>query len=127
MKNALDGKHARNTGASSPVGELLDHGVDVWRLAAPMLSCVFSLFGRGFFGLDSYEMVHLLLAVQGAQFLTLWQQYLTKTMYYNWVYDIGQYYMIGFYLMTYFDKKSTDCWQTYGYFFGSNAHVIEKC
>lgn len=44
-----DGKHARNTRSGSPLGEVLDHGVDAWVLL-PIALCSIDCFA---FGLDS--------------------------------------------------------------------------
>lgn len=94
VSDAIDGKHARRIGACSPIGELLDHGVDSFRLMAPMLTCVVSLFGRGEYGWSAKQLLCILLALESAAVLTLWQQYLSKTMIYNWAYDIVQYVRI---------------------------------
>lgn len=42
--DAIDGKHARRTGSSSPVGELFDHGLDSYSSIFIMIY-LFSLFG----------------------------------------------------------------------------------
>ncbi len=31
--DAVDGKHARNTGKASPLGQLVDHGLDIFSYA----------------------------------------------------------------------------------------------
>lgn len=42
--DGIDGKHARRTGSSSPVGELFDHGLDSYSSIFIMVY-LFSLFG----------------------------------------------------------------------------------
>lgn len=42
--DGIDGKHARRTGSSSPVGELFDHGLDSYSSIFIMIY-LFSLFG----------------------------------------------------------------------------------
>ena len=43
--DGIDGKQARRTGTSSPLGELFDHGCDAW---ATVFICgtFYSVFGR---------------------------------------------------------------------------------
>jgi phosphatidylglycerophosphate synthase len=38
--DALDGKHARNTGRASPMGQLIDHGLDCISYAFHVAFCV---------------------------------------------------------------------------------------
>jgi ethanolaminephosphotransferase len=47
--DAIDGKHARNTGQSSPVGQLLDHGADAFcNCFSTCMLCAGFGFGDGF-------------------------------------------------------------------------------
>lgn len=91
LSDALDGKHARRIGACSPVGEILDHSIDTWRLTAPALTCFYSLFGRLEYGLAGHRMMRLLLATQSVVAVMFWQQYVTGVLVYSWGYDIMQY------------------------------------
>lgn len=43
--DGIDGKQARRTGSSSPLGELFDHGIDSWSVGIITMNA-FSVFGR---------------------------------------------------------------------------------
>ena len=45
ISDGCDGKQARRTGTSSPLGEMFDHGLDSWS-AAFFIFNVYSIFGR---------------------------------------------------------------------------------
>lgn len=89
--DALDGKHARRIGACSPVGEILDHSIDTWRLTAPILTCFYSIFGRFAYGVPGYRLMWLLIAVQSVIAVMFWQQHVTRILVYSWGCDIMQY------------------------------------
>ena len=52
--DGIDGKQARRTGTSSPLGELFDHGCDAWA-AVFITSTFYSTFGRNEDGLSISE------------------------------------------------------------------------
>ncbi len=70
----LDGAHARRTGQSSRLGELLDHGLD------GLASGSMFLIGAIVLHLDPLFTVILLVSGTGAFVLTLWEQYRTNVL-----------------------------------------------
>ncbi|XP_056377851.1 ethanolaminephosphotransferase 1-like isoform X4 [Hyla sarda] len=67
--DSIDGKHARRTQSSSPLGELFDHGLDSWTASIFPLS-LFSIFGchSGEAGLTpSMTVVYILTAIVGVE------------------------------------------------------------
>uniref|UniRef100_A0A1I8FF65 Transmembrane 9 superfamily member n=1 Tax=Macrostomum lignano TaxID=282301 RepID=A0A1I8FF65_9PLAT len=82
----MDGKQARRTGTSSPVGEMFDHGLDSWAtLFFPM--CVYSVFGRGVYGGTKVRPGELLVSVYAFTFAvgdSFWQTFAFGT----WTYPL---------------------------------------
>jgi ethanolaminephosphotransferase len=72
--DAIDGKHARRTGAGSPLGELFDHGCDA--LGAPFTHCLVVMMLDYD---DARSMVHCALAAAGLS-CAIFEQYCTGTL-----------------------------------------------
>lgn len=76
----IDGKQARKTGSSSPLGELFDHGID-------SLNCVWgtllliSAFGQG----SSLAGILTLLPAMVGMYFSAWETYYTKTLFLDYV------------------------------------------
>ncbi|PAA82628.1 hypothetical protein BOX15_Mlig017260g1 [Macrostomum lignano] len=108
--DGMDGKQARRTGTGSPVGELLDHGLDSWTtLLYPMIA--HAVFGRGRFGVDPGRLYLIYLAVMGQFYLSHWEKYVTGVLFLPWGYDLSQVALVGLYLATY--VLGTDFWQDF--------------
>uniref|UniRef100_A0A915KH41 Uncharacterized protein n=1 Tax=Romanomermis culicivorax TaxID=13658 RepID=A0A915KH41_ROMCU len=60
-------------------------------MLAPIICCFFSLYGRNEMSLSVVQMAHMVLASQITSIAIIWQQYLTKTICYDWGSDILQY------------------------------------
>lgn len=87
--DGTDGKQARRTGSSSPVGEMFDHGCDSWAtMFFPV--CLYSVFGRGEFGGSPMMVLCLLYIIMANFILTHWEKYITGVMYLPWAYDLSQ-------------------------------------
>lgn len=88
--DGIDGKQARRTGSSSPLGELVDHGVDSWTVML-QTTVAASIFGRGHpYGISSGTLF-LLLFFMSAQFINShWEKYNTGILFLPWAYDISQ-------------------------------------
>jgi ethanolaminephosphotransferase len=88
--DGIDGKQARRTKSSTPVGELFDHGLDsmvCWFI--PL--CVYSVVGRGQeWGSDMMDGYWAASAILAGFFLMHWEKYITGTMYIPWSYDVGE-------------------------------------
>uniref|UniRef100_A0A915JZF2 Uncharacterized protein n=1 Tax=Romanomermis culicivorax TaxID=13658 RepID=A0A915JZF2_ROMCU len=122
LSDIVDGKHARDTGNSSAVGEILDHGVDGWRMLAPIICCFFSLYGRNEMSLSVVHMAHIVLASQFTSIAIIWQQYLTKTICYDWGSDILQ-YIYWFYLLSSSNLYSSLIYTSEGTFHIDNENM----
>ena len=88
--DGTDGKQARRTGSSSPLGELFDHGLDSWAaLFLPV--ALFSVFGRsGEYGLSVSSMYGILWLILISFIVSHWEKYNTGIMYLPWSYDLSQ-------------------------------------
>ncbi|KAJ2961355.1 hypothetical protein NQZ79_g3358 [Umbelopsis isabellina] len=74
--DAIDGKQARRTGSSGPLGELFDHGCDALNTTIEFLMVTSSLhFGQ------SWLTVAALAFSLGAFYLSTWEEYHTGTLY----------------------------------------------
>jgi len=99
--DGIDGKQARRTGTSSPLGELFDHGCDAWA-AVFITSTFYSTFGKNDDGLSIsvWRMYFVLWNVFFCFHLSHWEKYNTGVMYLPWGYDLS---MVGgtiLYLLT---------------------------
>ncbi|UYV68943.1 EPT1 [Cordylochernes scorpioides] len=87
--NGIDGKHARQTNTSGPLGELMDHGIDSW--AALFMSCCFySIFGRADYSFSPFRVFLLIWSVNVCFYLSHWEKYNTGILYLPWGYDFSQ-------------------------------------
>ena len=77
-----DGKHARRTGTSSPLGELFDHGCDSINsmMQTVLAVCALQLCSEPKDGWISFV---TLLAINGMFFLSIWQQYFTDVLHFQ--------------------------------------------
>uniref|UniRef100_K7E266 Ethanolaminephosphotransferase 1 n=1 Tax=Monodelphis domestica TaxID=13616 RepID=K7E266_MONDO len=99
--DSIDGKHARRTQSSSPLGELFDHGLDSWATSLFTLSwfsvCVSPVDSPGF----SEHKMFLLLSIILLNFmLSHWEKYNTGVLFLPWGYDLSQVMLVGGYLLT---------------------------
>lgn len=87
--DGIDGKQARRTGTSGPLGELFDHGLDSYS-AVLIPTFLYSIFGR-----DEVSTLRFLFLIWNIFFnfyLTHWEKYNTGVMFLPWGYDFT---MIG--------------------------------
>lgn len=82
--DGIDGKQARRTGTSGPLGELFDHGVDSYS-AVLIPIYVFSLFGKA--ELSPLRMHFITWNVFLNFYLTHFEKYNTGVMFLPWAYD----------------------------------------
>lgn len=98
--DGIDGKQARRTGTSSPLGELFDHGLDSWAsFFIPV--AMYSIFGRGEHGVDVFRVYLVLIGVNFCFIASHWEKYNTGILFLPWGYDISQVAMTGVYLLTF--------------------------
>ncbi|CAH0407013.1 unnamed protein product [Chilo suppressalis] len=87
--DGIDGKQARRTGTSGPLGELFDHGLDSYS-SVLIPTCLYSIFGR-----DELSPLRFFFVVWNIFinfYLTHWEKYNTGVMFLPWGYDFT---MIG--------------------------------
>lgn len=91
--DGIDGKQARRTGTSSPLGELFDHGCDSWSTVF-ITGTFYSVFGRNADGysISEFRMYCILWTIFFSFHTSHWEKYNTGVMYLPWSYDIA---MVG--------------------------------
>jgi|ERR1711970_24651 len=84
--DGCDGKQARRTGSSGPLGEMFDHGLDAWATSLLVINS-FSLFGDDVTNDEKYYIIILMCV----NFMSShWEKYNTGILYLPWTYDISQ-------------------------------------
>lgn len=98
--DGIDGKQARRTKATGPLGELMDHGVDSWTaLFVPLY--VYSFFGSSDWSFGPHRMLYVFWAVFFTFYITHWEKYNTGILYLPWSYDVSQIFLFGCSIATY--------------------------
>lgn len=98
--DGIDGKQARRTKATGPLGELMDHGVDSWTAVfVPMY--VYSFFGSVDYSFGPHRMLFIFWSVFLTFYITHWEKYNTGVLYLPWSYDLSQVFLFGCSLVTY--------------------------
>ena len=87
--DGIDGKQARRTNTSSPLGELFDHGIDSWSTLFMPVG-LYSLFGRGDFSIDVERAFYVISSVTMTFIVAHWEKYNTGILFLPWGYDISQ-------------------------------------
>lgn len=120
--DGTDGKQARRIGSSTPLGEMMDHGLDSWA-SVLMPYCLYSIFGRGD-GHEPYRIWFVVLSVTFMFYLTHWEKYNTGVLYLPWGYDLSQLGMTLLFLLA--SMLGTDIWKVYWPYLPINSiHVFE--
>jgi len=86
-EDGTDGKQARRTNSSSPLGELFDHGLDSWATLLMPIG-LYSVSGRGTVGPD--RCLYLIMGIMFTFFCSHWEKYITGSLFLPWGYDISQ-------------------------------------
>uniref|UniRef100_A0A8C5MIK5 Ethanolaminephosphotransferase 1 n=1 Tax=Leptobrachium leishanense TaxID=445787 RepID=A0A8C5MIK5_9ANUR len=97
--DGVDGKQARRTNSSTPLGELFDHGLDSWACIYFVVT-VYSIFGRGKTGVSVFVLYLLLWVVLFSFILSHWEKYNTGILFLPWGYDLSQVTISCVYLVT---------------------------
>lgn len=99
--DGIDGKQARRTGSSNPLGELFDHGLDSWATIF-ITGALYSVFGRDDdgFSVPVFRMFCLLWNVYFCFLTSHWEKYNTGILYLPWGYDFSMLTSFIIYLMT---------------------------
>merc|ERR1711868_31814 len=89
MGDGTDGKQARRTGSSSPLGEMFDHGLDSWSTSLFAIN-FYSVLGNDLNGGLSNDERYSLTWLLCINFLcSHWEKYNTGIMYLPWAYDFS--------------------------------------
>jgi len=86
QKYGIDGKQARRTGSSGPLGELFDHGLDSWTTVF-IPTGLYSVFGRGHYSISIKRMFFCYWNVFFNFIFSHWEKYNTGVLYLPWGYD----------------------------------------
>ncbi|XP_069035016.1 ethanolaminephosphotransferase 1 [Lepisosteus oculatus] len=97
--DGVDGKQARRTNSSTPLGELFDHGLDSWACVFFVVT-VYSIFGRGDSGVNVVTLYYILWVVLFSFILSHWEKYNTGVLFLPWGYDISQVTISIVYIVT---------------------------
>ncbi|XP_076055539.1 ethanolaminephosphotransferase 1-like [Oratosquilla oratoria] len=97
--DGIDGKQARRTGTSGPLGELFDHGLDSWTTFF-IPACIWSVFGRLDYSIGPLRFYFVLWNVLTCFYTSHWEKYLTKILFLPWGYDISQVIIFIIYIVT---------------------------
>jgi len=106
--DGIDGKQARRTGTSGPLGELMDHGVDSWAAFFLPFS-IYSMFGRGELSYPPIRVLFIFWTIFITFYFSHWEKYNTGILYLPWSYDATQLALTVLYLVTYL--KSYHVWK----------------
>lgn len=98
--DGMDGKQARRTGSGSPLGELMDHGIDsncMWMLPVSLMS----VFGTNpaIGGINLHHTPFLLLTLTFNFWVSHWEKYNTGILYLPWLFDIAQCVVVALFFM----------------------------
>ena len=94
IADGIDGKQARRTGTSGPLGELFDHGLDSWATFFMPVG-MYSLFGRGDYGVGPVTVYWVLIGVMLTFVASHWEKYNTGVLFLPWGYDASQMVSVG--------------------------------
>ncbi|XP_069396814.1 ethanolaminephosphotransferase 1-like [Delphinus delphis] len=97
--DGVDGKQACRTNSSTPLGELVDHGLDSWSCVYFVVT-VYSIFGRGSSGVSVFVLYLLLWVVLFSFILSHWEKYNTGILFLPWGYDVSQVTISFVYIVT---------------------------
>jgi len=99
--DGIDGKQARRTGSSTPLGELFDHGLDSWATIF-ITGSVYSVFGRNedLFSISEFRMFCVMWNVYFCFLISHWEKYNTGILYLPWGYDFSMVSGFLLYLVT---------------------------
>lgn len=106
--DGCDGKQARRTNSSSPLGELFDHGLDSSAAFLIPISA-FSLFGHGPESATVWQLYHIVLSCLLGFIVAHWEKYNTGSLFLPWTYDASQLVTVIVYLFTFY--YGVDMWK----------------
>lgn len=100
FSDGIDGKQARRTGSSGPLGELFDHGLDSYT-AALIPVMMFSVFGCDeVLTIGPLRMFYILWNILINFHLSHWEKYNTGVLFLPWGYDLSMWMTIIVFFIT---------------------------
>lgn len=108
--DGIDGKQARRTQTSGPLGELFDHGLDSYSVFF-IPACLYSIFGRLDFSLSPTRMYFMLWNILLNFYLSHWEKYNTGVLFLPWGYDFSMWSSTIFFLVA--GLNGTDYYKKY--------------
>ncbi|XP_026332737.1 ethanolaminephosphotransferase 1-like [Hyposmocoma kahamanoa] len=97
--DGIDGKQARRTQTSGPLGELFDHGLDSYSVFF-IPACLYSIVGRLDFSISPLRMYYVLWNILFNFYLSHWEKYNTGVLFLPWGYDFSMWASTFFFLWT---------------------------
>ncbi|KAK4036833.1 ethanolaminephosphotransferase 1 [Daphnia magna] len=98
--DGIDGKQARRTQSSNPLGELFDHGLDSWT-SFFIPAVLYSVFGRVEHSISVLRLYFCLINVLFTFLSSHWEKYNTGVLFLPWGYDVSQLCTLIIYLITF--------------------------
>uniref|UniRef100_A0A1B6CBA2 Ethanolaminephosphotransferase 1 n=1 Tax=Clastoptera arizonana TaxID=38151 RepID=A0A1B6CBA2_9HEMI len=98
--DGIDGKQARRTETSGPIGELFDHGLDSWT-AVLIPTCLYSVFGRTDYSVTPFRYYFVCWNVFLTFYTSHWEKYNTGILFLPWGYDLSMLAATLVFLITY--------------------------
>ncbi|CAG9570638.1 unnamed protein product [Danaus chrysippus] len=86
--DGIDGKQARRTQTSGPLGELFDHGLDSYSVFF-IPACLYSIFGRLDYSISPIRMYYVMWNLLLNFYLSHWEKYNTGVLFLPWGYDFS--------------------------------------
>ncbi|CAK1543374.1 unnamed protein product [Leptosia nina] len=112
--DGIDGKQARRTQTSGPLGELFDHGLDSYTVFF-IPACLYSIFGRLDFSISPIRMYYVMWNLLLNFYISHWEKYNTGVLFLPWGYDFSMWASTFFFMWT--GMKGTAYYKKY--IFGS--------
>ncbi|XP_059055854.1 ethanolaminephosphotransferase 1-like [Achroia grisella] len=97
--DGIDGKQARRTQTSGPLGELFDHGLDSYSVFF-IPACLYSIFGRLDYSIAPLRMYYVMWNLLFNFYISHWEKYNTGVLFLPWGYDFSMWASTMFFLWT---------------------------
>ncbi|CAH0403071.1 unnamed protein product [Chilo suppressalis] len=120
--DGIDGKQARRTQTSGPLGELFDHGLDSYSVFF-IPACLYSIFGREDFSIPPIRIYFVMWNLLLNFYISHWEKYNTGVLFLPWGYDFSMWASTFCFLWT--GMKGTAFYKQYIFGGYTLANVFE--
>lgn len=120
--DGIDGKQARRTKCSGPLGELFDHGLDSWT-AVLIPTCLYSVFGRTDYSVPPVRFYFVCWNVFLTFYMSHWEKYNTGVLFLPWGYDLSMLATTAVFVVTY--VFGHELWKFKVYKGVATGHLLE--